>query len=95
MTPSHVPISHPEAPGAKVYDLSLARARRAIPASVLDEMEAASRMFDALHAQGHALRFEESPARVRAELRTVGGDVVRTVPLAEAIDVLPGPDFAA
>ncbi len=95
MTPPHAPPPGPEAPTAKVYDLSLARARRAIPSSVLEEMEAASRMYDALHAQGHVLRFETATPRVRAELRTVGGDVVRTVPLAEAIDVLPGPDFAA
>jgi hypothetical protein len=91
---------------AQVYDLALARARRTDPASeqvaepvipvtVLEEMEAASRMFHALHAQGHELRFESEGGRVSAELRTVEGDVVRPVSLREAIDVTGDPDFAA
>lgn len=87
---------------AQVYDLALARARRTdstpepvIPVTVLEEMEAAARMFQALHAQGHELRFEQAEGRVRAELRTVEGDVVRPVSLREAVDVTGGPDFAA
>ena len=88
---------------AQVFDLAAARARRTstvsadaqIPASVYDEMEAASRMFHALHAQGHELRFEERLGRVRAELRTTDGDFVRRVPLSEAVDILgPGPEAA-
>jgi hypothetical protein len=100
-------VSSPENGGfAQVYDLALARARReepaaahvqepVIPISVLEEMEAASRMFHALHAQGHEVRFEQDGGRVRAELRSVGGDVVRSVSLREAIDVTSDPDFAA
>ncbi len=96
------PVRTPEPSGfAQVYDLALARARRAepvaepvIPVTVLEEMEAASRMFHALQAQGHELRFEQDGARVRAELRTLGGDVVRDVPLHEAVDVTGGPDAA-
>ena len=91
---------------AQVYDLAMARARRGeatpqpaaepvIPVTVLEEMEAASRMFHALHAQGHELRFEADAGRVRAELRTVDGDVVRPVALSEAVDVSGDPDFAA
>lgn len=91
---------------AQVYDLALARARRTespappvaepvIPVSVLEEMEAAARMFHALHAQGHELRFEQDGGHVRAELRTLEGDVVRPVSLREAIDVGGGPDCAA
>jgi hypothetical protein len=100
------PASPPETQGfAQVYDLALARARRSeaaepsepvIPISVLEEMEAASRMFHALHAQGHELRFEqEEDGPVRAELRTVDGDVVRPVSLLEAVDATGDPDFAA
>ncbi len=101
------PVQGNETQGfAQVYDLALARARRndspaepvaepVIPVSVLEEMEAASRMFHALHAQGHELRFEQDGGRVRAEPRTVEGDVVRPVSLREAIDVAGGPDFAA
>ena len=122
MTPPIVPPTGPQSPlgpqgprpattqetggFAQVYDLALARARKAeptvtsvpepvIPVSVLEEMEAASRMFHALHAQGHELRFEQDAGRVRAELRTVNGEVVRPVSLREAIDVDGGPDFAA
>ncbi len=101
------PVTNPEPAGfAQVYDLALARARRAdaaaepvaepvIPVSVLEEMEAASRMFHALHAQGHELRFEQGVAGVQAELRTVDGDLVRPVSLLEAVDVTGDPDFAA
>lgn len=107
MTPPLVPRTGQEPTSfAQVYDLALARARRSegsaepvdepvIPLSVLEEMEAASRMYHALHAQGHELRFEQGPSGVRAELRTVGGEVVREVPLREAVDVHGGPDFAA
>jgi hypothetical protein len=97
------PAGQPAAEGfAQIYDLARERARRSdaapepvIPVTVLEEMEAASRMFHALHAQGHELRFEQEDGRVRAELRTAEGDVVRPVSLREAIDVTGGPDFAA
>lgn len=89
---------------AEVLDLAQARARRAaagtadvaIPDAVRDEMEAASRIFCALHAQGHELRFEQRlGGGVRAELRTLDGDFVRRVPLSEAVDVYgPGPEAA-
>src|SRR4051812_42062420 len=77
---------------AQVFDLAAERARRAeaappIPASVLDEMGAAARVLDALDAQGHELRFDLVGGKVRAELRTADGTVVRQVPLAEAIEV--------
>ena len=107
-TPS-APHSHPRSQGfAQVYDLALERARRAetaapseplepvIPITVLEEMEAASRMFHALQAQGHELRFDLDPeGPVRAELRTVEGTAVRPVSLREAVDVTGDPDFAA
>ena len=104
---NQLPPERTDAQGfAQVYDLALARANRSgspaepvaepvIPVSVLEEMEAASRMFHALHAQGHELHFEQDGGRVRAELRTVAGDVVRPVSLCEAIDVVGGPDCAA
>jgi hypothetical protein len=104
--PAPTPARAPETTGfAQVYDLALARAKRSgaaeppsepvIPVSVLEEMEAASRMFHALHAQGHELRFEQGASGVQAELRTVDGDLVRPVSLLEAVDVTGDPDFAA
>lgn len=87
----------------QVFDLAVARARRAetttspIPSSLWAEMDAASRLFEALAAQGHELRFSEPQdgLPVRAELRSVDGTVVRPVSLSEAIDFDGGPTPAA
>ena len=84
---------------AQVFDLAAARARRdealatpQIPQTVLREMDAARLVLEALDAQGHELRFErELGGRIRAELRTLDGSVVRRVPLAEAVDLFGGP----
>jgi hypothetical protein len=101
-----VPVQ-PAAPAsngfAQVFDLATARARReqalatpAIPETVLQEMDTARLVLDALDAQGHELRFErELGGRIRAELRTVEGDTVRRVPLAEAINLDPDPPYSA
>ena len=88
---------------AQVFDLASARARReqalatpAIPETVLQEMDTARLVLDALDAQGHELRFDRSlGGRIRAELRTVDGHVVRQVPLTEAIDLDPDPPHSA
>ena len=87
----------------QVFDLAEARARReqalatpAIPQTVLQEMDSARLVLEALDAQGHELRFDrELGGRIRAELRMVDGTVVRQVPLAEAIDVDPDTTPAA
>ncbi len=101
-TPSPPPAS-PEAFG-QVFDLAVARARRTeaapspIPSAVRAEMDAADRLFAALAAQGHELRFTEPSVpgeRVRVELCTLDGTVVRQVPLAEAVDLGAGPEPAA
>lgn len=88
---------------AQVFDLAVARARReralampVIPQTVLEEMDAARLVLDALDAQDHELRFEqELGGRIRAELRTVDGALVRQVPLAEAVDLGPDSPTAA
>ena len=98
------PPAAPEANGfAQVFDLAAVRARRdealatpEIPQTVLREMDAARLVLEALDAQGHELRFErELSGRIRAELRTVDGSVVRQVPLSEAVDIGTGPEPAA
>ena len=79
----------------QVFDLAEARARReqalatpAIPQTVLQEMDSARLVLEALDAQGHELRFDrELGGRIRAELRTVDGTRVRQVPLTEAVDI--------
>ena len=88
---------------AQVFDLAAARARReqalatpVIPETVLKEMDAARLVLEALDAQGHEVRFErELGGRIRAELRTVEGTVVRQVPLSEAVDLGPDTPTAA
>ena len=77
-----------------VIDLNEWRAQRhpeTVPTEVLDEMDLAGRVYDALLAQGHELRFDlpRDGGRVRAELRSLDGDVVRTVGLAEVLGFDP------
>ena len=85
----------------QVFDLAVARTRRAetppVPSSLWAEIDAARRLYDALAAQGHELRFEPGGPgeHVRAELRLVDGEVVREVPLSEAVDFDGGPTPAA
>jgi hypothetical protein len=73
-----------------VIDLLEWRAARhpeSLPREVLAELDAAGRVYDALLAQGHEVRFDApgSGARVRAELRSLEGEVVRDVALAEVV----------
>jgi hypothetical protein len=62
------------------------------PQAVLDEMAGAARVHDALHAQGRELRFarDETSGRVAVEVRDAGGSVLRTLSLAQALDVAAG-----
>ena len=87
--------------GDNVVDLLEWRANRRpepLPADVAAELEAASRVYDALLAQGHEVRFElptGDDLHVRAELRSVDGHVVRPVGLAEVLGLDgPGPSAA-
>jgi hypothetical protein len=75
-----------------VIDLRDWRAHRRpeeVPGEVLAELDAAARVYETLLAQGHELRFElpEDGGRVRAELRSLDGELVRTVTLAEVLGV--------
>ena len=82
--------------GDNVIDLQHWRAQRRPeqpPGDVLAAIDAAALVYDALVAQGHEVRFElpeEQGGRVRAELRSIDGDVVRTVALFEVVG-LDGP----
>jgi hypothetical protein len=84
-----------------VIDLLEWRAHRRpdeVPGEVLAELDAAARVYETLLAQGHELRFElpgDDGGRVRAELRSLDGDVVRDVTLAEVLGLSePGPPAA-
>jgi hypothetical protein len=84
-----------------VIDLQHWRAHRRPeqpPGEVLAAIDAAALVYDALVAQGHEVRFElpeEDDGRVRAELRSVDGDVVRTVALYEIVGFDDEPDGPA
>ena len=89
-------------PENNVVDLRQWRAQRRPedpPSDVLDAIDAASLVYDALVAQGHEVRFDlpaGGDGRVRAELRSVDGDVVRAIPLDEVVglDEADGPGVA-
>ena len=62
------------------------------PIEVLREMELASRRYDELQAQRRELRFSHDPTqnRVVVEVRDLEGNVLRTIPPSEALDVIAG-----
>lgn len=61
------------------------------PPEVLAEVREAARCAQRLYEQGRELRFErDGRGRICAELRDLRGDVIRRVPLAEALDVARG-----
>ena len=61
------------------------------PDSVREEMFAASRVADTLHAQGRELHFETAGnGRVVVQVRDLDGNVIRTIPAAKALDVAAG-----
>jgi len=82
--------------GADALDLSTGEIPASPPAEVLEAMSAAGRVAHELHAQGRELRFvtpEQSggdDGRVRIEVTNLDGDVLRTIPPSEALDVATG-----
>jgi hypothetical protein len=64
------------------------------PPEVLDAIDAAGRVARELHAQGRELHFvppdEGTDDRVRIEVRDLDGNVLRTIPASELLDVATG-----
>ena len=64
------------------------------PAEVLEAMDAAGRVARELHANGRELRFvppqDGAGGRVRVEVRDLDGNVLRTIPPSELLDVATG-----
>ena len=64
------------------------------PPEVLEAMDAAGRVARELHATGRELRFVPPPegegGRVRVEVRDLDGNVLRTIPPSELLDVAAG-----
>lgn len=63
------------------------------PPEVLEAVDAAGRVARELHAQGRELRFtppDGSVGRVQVEVRDLDGNVLRTIPPSELLDVATG-----
>ena len=84
-----------------VIDLLEWRASRRpdpLPDDLISELDAAGRVYDALLAQGHELRFDlpGDGGHVRVELRAIDGGLVRPVALSEVLGLdEPTPPGAA
>jgi hypothetical protein len=87
----------PAAPGAGRFASALAveGARLdAIPASPPPELReqvlAAQRVVEELHARGRELHFEMDGGRVKIELRDLDGNVLREIPPSAALEIASG-----
>lgn len=61
------------------------------PPSVLDEMDAAARVADELRAQMRELHFQPTKGgRVVVQVRDLDGNVIRTIPPAQALEIAAG-----
>jgi hypothetical protein len=61
------------------------------PPEVMDQIAAAGRISRQLHESGHELRFSDDPGgRVTVELRDREGNAVRTMKIAEALEIAAG-----
>lgn len=60
------------------------------PPEVLDAMDAAARVARELHAQGRELRFATGEDGLRIELRDLDGNLLRTIPPSDLLDIASG-----
>jgi hypothetical protein len=88
----------PRSPAAGGAEDTFTVSHRDVPASpppeVLEAMSVAGRVARELHEQGRELRFtppaEGANGRVRVEVRDLDGNVLRTIPPSELLDVAAG-----
>jgi hypothetical protein len=72
-------------------NLRIEAARGGPPAEVLDQMQAAGRIHEQLLESGHEVRFStREGGEVAAELQDRSGNTVRTMSIAEVLDVAAG-----
>lgn len=57
------------------------------PPEVLEAIDAASRAYRQLHAQGRELRFDLDDAGLRVHVVDLDGNVLRTIPPSEALEL--------
>ena len=81
----------------QVYQIETARRARSarIPGSVLEDIEAADVLFEALQDEGREIRFAQVGRRVVATLCDLDGTVVRPMKLREVVGLGHDPETAA
>lgn len=86
-----VPRSLQPAPAVRA-DVSSDAIPASPPQEVLDAMDAASRAYQALRAQGRELRFaqDETNGHLTIEVRDLDGNLLRTIPPGKLLDVATG-----
>jgi hypothetical protein len=100
LPPSQQPTPPRRAPSAPAPGLvhvpRVDTAELSLPASpppeVLDEVDAAAARADALAAANRELHFrvDDKSGRVVVEVRDFDGNVIRTIPPSEALDIMAG-----
>ena len=85
----------PAAPGGRPFDGAMTASPDipgSPPADVMRDVEAAARRAEWLREQGQELHFEVDPEsrRIRVEVRTLDGELVRVVPPSEGPAVATG-----
>jgi hypothetical protein len=66
------------------------------PPAVLEDMHAAARVAEELHAQKRELHFETAGnGRVIVQVRDLDGNVIRTIPPARALEIASGDPLEA
>jgi hypothetical protein len=60
------------------------------PAEVMDEVFAAQRAIEDMHARGRTLHFEMDSGRVKILLQDLDGNVLRQIPASKALEISTG-----
>jgi FlaG protein len=93
---SYRPVHGAPAPAPRVMPPAAVRADVSVdtipdspPQEVLDAMDAASRAYQALRAQGRELRFAQDAdtGRMSIEVRDLDGNLLRMIPPSKLLDV--------
>ncbi len=87
---SRAPRDAGAAGGADRVSLSSGEIPASPPAEVLEAMDAAARVARELHEQGRELRFVSGDDGLRIELCDLDGNVLRTIPPGELLDIATG-----
>ena len=84
--------ARPPEPAGSDFRASLAREVQGPPPSALVDVAAASRRYEELRAMKRELHFKTDAAsgRIVVEVRDLDGNLIRTVPPSEALEIVAG-----